>query len=555
MDTARQFLLSLLLVCCCLAAQGGVLYVDVNGTHPVPPFGSWAAAATNIQHAVNAAVPGDTVLVADGTYATGSATNASGAARLLVTNAITVRSANGRQSAILDAAGTAVGVYLADGAQLTGFTVTHSYGGVQCQSTNALVSDCLIVSNSWGANGGTLTNCVLNGNGGNRIFGAGAAYCVLNHCALSNNATYGTCGGAYQCTLNDCVLSANRSYRAPRFPFAGHGGGAYGSTLNNCLITENYADDYGGGVRSCILSNCVLIGNSSLYGGGATFGALTNCIVTGNLALSTDPNYAAGGGAYYTTLANCIVSSNSAPDGGVSGSYLFNCTVVGNTNGGASSSYVNNCIVYYNSIRNISASTNPALTINYCCTDLLPTNGIGNITNAPLFVDLAGGNLRLQADSPCINAGNNANAPAATDLDGQPRIAGGTVDIGAYEFQTPASRLSYAWLQGFSLPTDGSVDFTDPDGDGRNNWQEWRCGTDPTNAASVLALQAPSNTVSGIVVPWQSVRGITYSLERSTNLPTFLTVATNILGQAGTTTYTDTGATGPGPFFYRVGVQ
>ena len=50
----------------------------------------------------------------------------------------------------------------------------------------------------------------------------------------------------------------------------------------------------------------------------------------------------------------------------------------------------------------------------------------------------------------------------------------------------------------------------------------------------------------------------TYFLERATDLgvqPPFSTLATNLAGQAGTTTYRDTNAVNPGLFFYRVGVQ
>ena len=101
-------------------------------------------------------------------------------------------------------------------------------------------------------------------------------------------------------------------------------------------------------------------------------------------------------------------------------------------------------------------------------------------------MDYDSGDLRLQSNSPCINAGNNSAATSATDLDGNPRITGGTVDIGAYEYQSPVSQISYAWLQQFSLPINPATDAADPDGDGLNNWQEWRCATDPTNALSVL---------------------------------------------------------------------
>jgi Bacterial TSP3 repeat len=144
-------------------------------------------------------------------------------------------------------------------------------------------------------------------------------------------------------------------------------------------------------------------------------------------------------------------------------------------------------------------------------------------------------------------------------LDGNPRIAGGTVDIGAYEFQSPTSIISYAWLQQYALPTDGSADFADPDGDGLNNWQERRCGTDPNNALSALRLLAPVTAGSNIAVSWQSVAGVNYFLERSSAASSaFTPLATNIPGQPGTnsyTSYTDTNAIGAGPWFYRVGVS
>jgi hypothetical protein len=145
----------------------------------------------------------------------------------------------------------------------------------------------------------------------------------------------------------------------------------------------------------------------------------------------------------------------------------------------------------------------------------------------------------------------------ATDLDGNPRIQGGTVDIGAYEYQLPASIVSYAYLQQYGLPTDGSVDSLDLDGSGFTVYQDWVAGLNPTNPASVLVMLpvTTTNTASGIKVMWQSVSGILYNLQRTTNLPTpFSTIQSNITGQAGTTSYTDTSATNGVPYFYRVGV-
>ena len=168
------------------------------------------------------------------------------------------------------------------------------------------------------------------------------------------------------------------------------------------------------------------------------------------------------------------------------------------------------------------------------------------------------GDLHLQSNSPCINAGNNAYVTVTNDLDGNARIKGGTVDIGAYEFQNPTSVISYAWLQQYGLPTNGTADFADTDNDGLNNWQEWIAGTDPTNRLSVLRMLAPTNALAGVTVSWQSVSDRTYYLQRGTNLllqTRLSSLQSNIVGQAGMTSFTDTTATNAGPYFYRVGVQ
>jgi hypothetical protein len=232
---------------------------------------------------------------------------------------------------------------------------------------------------------------------------------------------------------------------------------------------------------------------------------------------------------------------------------------------------VTNSIVYFNlgygpfgSGQNFGVSTAPQLSMRmkFCCTTPFPSDfglsGGGNFTNQPNFENFSAGNFHLRSNSPCINAGVNSSVNFTGDFDGNPRIVGGTVDVGAYEFQTPASVLSYAWAQLYGLPTDGSVDFIDTDGDGMNNWQESVAGTVPTNAASLLRLDPPVKAVAGLNLGWQSVFGRAYFLERSANLsmaPAFTAIQSNLFGSGGRAAFTDASATNGGPYFYRVGVQ
>jgi hypothetical protein len=283
----------------------GVHYVAANSANPVAPYTSWAKAATNIQDAINAAEPGGAqVLVTDGIYAP-----------IALPNLLSVRSLNGPQVTVINGGDASGCAYVADGASLSGFTLTHGGadysggGGVRCQSTNAVVSNCVLSENVAGYPGG---------------------------------------GGGYGGTLNNCTLIGNLAL--------------------SCLGCDG---DYtrGGGAYECVLNNCTLTGNQTIDASGGG-----------------EPTY--GGGAYGCRLNNCIVYNNSPDD---------------------SSSY------YYTSN-----------TLNYCW------------TSDPGFVDSnSWANLRLQSNSPCINAGNNSYATSAIDLDGNPRISGGTVDIGAYEYQWP----------------------------------------------------------------------------------------------------------------------
>jgi hypothetical protein len=268
------------------------------------------------------------------------------------------------------------------------------------------------------------------------------------------------------------------------------------------VLTGNSATGNGGGAAGVILLNCVLNGNQATNGGGAANSTLLNCIVISNSVPSPGnlPSLMTGdGGGIYNGFAavNCLIAGNSAyQGGGTSGTAkLINCTIVGNTAAFdgrikfvQSSSQATNCIIYFNLAGTNANYGDGQYYIGRCCTTPMPTSGQENITNAPDFLNLANGDYHLAPDSLLINSGLNSAITNSTDLDGNPRIVGGTVDIGAYEYQSPTSVLSYAWARQYGFPTDGSADCADPDHDGMSNWQEFLAGTNPTNANSVLAM-------------------------------------------------------------------
>lgn len=334
--------------------------------------------------------------------------------------------------------------------------------------------DCTLTGNSAGRSGGgvegaTLRNCTLVGNSATN--GGGSWAGALYDCILSNNSAVAG-GGAYDGSLYNCAVVSNSAKR---------GGGIFGGVRSNCLISGNTAFNEGGGAYEGALYNCTLSGNSANLDGGGAYGSLLlNCCVVSNSAVWD------GGGTCLCALSNCILNGNSANNGGgarLSGSRsLYNCTIIGNSasqwGGGVSDGEIHNCIVYFN-----TAPNGPnffASSLDHSCTTPDP-GGTGNITNDPEFVDTVGGDFRLAAGSLCIDKGDNSFVHGANDLDGNPRIVHGIVDMGAYEFQG-----YWAWA---GVITNGLTNSGDcATGDGYPNLLKYVTGSSPTNSDELARL-------------------------------------------------------------------
>ena len=81
-----------------MTASGAVHYVDVNSATPTAPYSSWETAAIVIQDAIDAADPGDEVVVTNGIYATGG----KDMNRVMISKSIVLRSVNGPRHTVIE---------------------------------------------------------------------------------------------------------------------------------------------------------------------------------------------------------------------------------------------------------------------------------------------------------------------------------------------------------------------------------------------------------------------------------------------------------------------
>jgi len=273
-------------------------------------------------------------------------------------------------------------------------------------------------------------------------------------------------------TVSTTVIDCEGYARGFVFQMAENGG----STIAGFTVTNG--NGLTGGAIYCsnnsspLITNCVFINNSALFGGAIactntnTSPKITNCTIKENSAL-------VGGGAIYCNgaspnIANSLIIENSAQKGAAvytdnaGKPVIENCTISQNTAassaGGiycyqSSNLTARNTIVWANTAPSAAeiqvANSGLATTVQlYYCDVRNPGQNIicapgcsviwgpGNIDNDPNFV--APGppyDYHLLKNSPCVDAGDPGfiPAPGETDIDGDPRIAGTKVDIGADE--------------------------------------------------------------------------------------------------------------------------
>ena len=275
---------------------------------------------------------------------------------------------------------------------------------------------------------------------------------------------------------------------------ASHGAGAWlrgNFTLRNSTVRNNTStgSNNGGGIytypgysynRNTII-NCLVEGNASYYGGGiySRYSHVIACRITDNTA-----HYGAGiHTGYYSTVAGSVIDHNTATYNAAvyhSGGQLAvtNCDIVNNTNTGSSytggfsssssSATLNNTIVWGNKRGYFPGNIYGNTTLNHCAVEDWVDDATVNLaaendgTNPayiyPRFIDPLNGDYRLHSTSPLIDIGDSTMLVTdywtiSTDLDGNPRVFGDNVDLGAYESSEVSTCPSVTGLKAENVTT------------------------------------------------------------------------------------------------------
>jgi hypothetical protein len=445
-----------------------VIYVRPSGNDANDGL-SWALAKKTVQAAVNAANQGDEIWVAAGTYPEhikNKTTGPSGS-EVAVDTALyggfagteTERTQRNWQTnlTILDGGGAAAptvngSVIIIDSlatqaTRIDGFVITGGHGiaagGIFISVAGPVITNNTIKRNSSNVGGGIL------------IYNFKITEPKV-HPVITNNAIY-----------NNYAIEAGGGIVVVGSERLGNLYGPVAPLISRNSIFWNVSAFHGGGI--------------GIYGHAAP--QITNNYIFSNTAAYDEANYMGNGGGIYATsrdvddtpleyavcapvIVGNVIAANGANYGG--GIQLWdtdvehggipvvtNNSVFGNSGTGISwvttKPIIQNNLIAYNSrgleqgdsesaaqaLRNNCVYGNELWEEKTDYNGLADQTGInGNISADPKMANYKIGNFRLQTGSPCVDAGYSAAIGEGwTDLDGQARIIGSAVDIGADELQ------------------------------------------------------------------------------------------------------------------------
>ncbi len=330
---------------------------------------------------------------------------------------------------------------------LTRNIITHNYasergGALYLDSSRATLTDNTISYNYGGRRGGAL-----------RLYHSRV---ILRRNVISGNRTDGH-GGAidagifsYLAGVVDNVITDNS---------AEYGGALYldayvSGTLDGNTIARNSAETDGGGVYlggagvACILRNNSISHNTAGRWGGGLYIGGTNPSLTNNTIFQNSASE--GGGVYLRNRAWAMLTNDTIADNIGGGLYQSDYYAV--------MPELTNCILWGNADYDLGGAP-----VDVTCSDIGIgfLAGPGNISADPMFVVVV--DYHLQSGSPCIDAGDSS-APdlLATDKDGNPRIVGTAVDMGAYEWLGPSDQVPAAEDDAYGVAEDGVLSVPAP---------------------------------------------------------------------------------------------
>jgi hypothetical protein len=407
-----SLVISTIVLCIIQAAPAGTIYVDINATGN-NSGASWKHAYLKLQDAILNSVSGDQILVAQGTYKTGTNRMAvfymKNGVEILGGYAGNLESDPGVRD--IDTYKTILTGDL-NGDDGPGFS---NYEDNAYHVVNSNYTDATAVLDGFTITGGNANGPYPECYGGGLHNKGGSP--TIRNCTFSYNKTSVGGGAMYNFLSTSAPLLINCIFRSNRAVTGGAINNSGTPTLVNCLLSGNSADSAGAiqSSNSAVLINCTISSNSALTGDGGGMYCLGNV----------------------PTLTNCIFWANTDIDGTDESSQIYMYTGIP--------------VINYSCVQGWTGSF----------------GGTGNIGDNPYFVDIDGpdniagtpdDNLRLFPASTCIDTADNSAVPGyiTTDLDGNPRIENGTVDMGSYEGPNQGFVLS---TEALDVPEGGTAAF------------------------------------------------------------------------------------------------